>query len=556
MPNFGDSRAKDLVRRHEQMKSARGNYNSMWQEIADRIFPRQAEFVAKRSAGEKRTERQFDSTAPLALERFAAALHSLLTPSTQMWHRLRVVDEDLNKSRDVRVYLDSVTELLFRARYRTDANFSSQMSEVYMSLGAFGTGVLFVDEWPGIGLAYKAIHLAEVYLAENAAGRVDTVHREYEYTARQIAQRFSMEPKDLPEKVRAALERGDEQSKFTLLHCVSPNDERHPGRLDWRGWPIKSCDVLLEGCTLLRESGYRTMPYAVSRYVTSPREVYGRGPACTVLPDIKMVNEMEKTTMRAGHRAVDPPLLLQYDGALTSFQNTPGALNWGGMDEQGRPTVQPVDNRAQLPWAFEMIDAKRRVIQDAFLITLFQILVETPQITATEALLRAQEKGALLAPTMGRQQSELLGPIIERELDILGRAGQLPEDVPEELAALGGEVDIEYTSPLARLQRSEEGVAILRSIEALAPLAQINPRALRRVNADKALQVLWEINGAPAEVLYSDEDLAAMDEAEQETIEAQQLLEAAPVAASAAKTMAQAQQIAAQTPNVTGALGA
>lgn len=546
--NFtNDSRAKELLRRHERMKSSRTNFDSHWQEIADRVLPRASEFTGKKTPGQKRTERQFDSTAPLALERFAAALHSLLTPSTQQWHKLRVSDDNLNKSRDVRVYLDQVAQFLFRARYRTDANFASQLTEVYMSLGAFGTGVLFVDEWPGYGLVYKAIHLAECYLQENAVGRIDTLHREYEYTARQCLQAFGFDA--LTPKMKAALEKGGDEP-FTIVHCVYPNDDRKHGRMDYRGWPISSMHMAVEGCAVLREGGYRTMPYSVSRYVTSPREVYGRSPAMTVLPDIKMVNEMEKTTIRAGHRMVDPPLLLQNDGALTSFQVTPNALNWGTMDEQGRAKVQALEFRGQLPWVFEMADAKRKLIQDAFLITLFQILVDSPQMTATEALLRAQEKGALLAPTMGRQQNELLGPTIERELDILGRAGQLPDEVPQELQDIGGQVDIEYTSPLARLQRADEGVAIMRSLEAMAPIAQVDPTVYRRVNADKALQVLWEINGAPPDVLRSDEELQAMDEKQQEAVDTQMLIEAAPAAASAAKGMMEAQALAQQQPAV------
>ena len=543
--NMNDSRAKELLRRHERMKSSRSTWESLWTEIAERIMPRANEFTGKKTPGTKRTERQFDSTAPLALERFAAALHSLLTPSTQQWHGIGLNDEEQDRLRDVRIFCEAMTRSLFRARYRTDANFASQMTEVYMSLGAFGTGVLFVDEWPGMGLVYKAVHLAECYLQENAVGRIDTVHREYDYTARQCAQAFGYDM--LTPKMKAALEKGSDEC-FTIVHCVYPNEERTYGRMDRKGWPIASYHMAVEGAAILRESGYRTMPYAVSRYVTSPREVYGRSPAMTVLPDVKMINEMEKTTIRAGHRMVDPPLLLQADGALTSFQMTPNALNWGGIDDQGRPTAQQLEFRGQLPWVFEMADAKRKVIQDAFLITLFQILVETPTMTATEALLRAQEKGALLAPTMGRQQNELLGPTIEREIDILGRAGQLPSDVPQEVIDSGGHIEIKYTSPLARLQRSEEGVAIARVIEAVTPLAQIDPRAIRRINADKALQILAEIHGAPAEILRSDDELEAMDQQEQQAVDMQNLIDAAPVAAQSAKALMEAQALAQQQP--------
>lgn len=544
---MNESRADEVIRQHESMKSLRGNWENMWQEIADRIFVRQADFVSKRSPGEKRTERIFDSTASLSLERFAAAMSSVNTPSTQQWHELRMTDPDFMGSIQVKQYLDKVTKTLFRARYRPSANFVGQIIEVYLSLGAFGTGVLLVDEFPGVGLYYKAIHLAECYIAENSQGMVDTVHREYEYTAHQIIERFGM-VQGMPGKVKDCYEKGDRDTKFKLIHCVKPNPERKSDRMDYRGKKFISYDVLCEGKVLMRESGYNTMPYCVARYSTSPREIYGRGPASLVLPDIKVLNEMEKTTLRAGHKAVSPPLLLSDDGTLTSFNATPDALNYGALDEQGNPRVRALDTGANLPWAFEMADAKRRVIQDAFLVTLFQILVDSPSMTATEALLRAQEKGELLSPTGGKLQNELLGPMIERELDILGRAGQFPEDVPEEVQESGGQIEIEYTSPLARMQRSDDGVAILRSIEQLAPLAQIDPRALRRINADKALKELWEINGAPASILYTDEELAAMDDQEAAQAEAAQLLEAAPIAANAAKTMAQAQQVASQTP--------
>ena len=52
-----------------------------------------------------------------------------------------------------------------------------------------------------------------------------------------------------------------------------------------------------------------------------------------------------------------------------------------------------------------MLDQRHRSINDAFLVTLFQILVDSPSMTATEAMLRSQEKGALLAPTSSRRRN-------------------------------------------------------------------------------------------------------------------------------------------------------
>lgn len=540
-----DNRVDEVIREQEQMAGDRGVWEEHWKEIAERVLPREDWFQASdKTPGEKRTEKVFDATAGLALERFAAAMESMLTPRTMKWHKLAVQDPELLQNQAVQTYLDEVTNLLFRIRYSPKANFASQVHENYMSLGAFGSGALFVDDIVGFGIRYKSIHLSEIYFSENHVGIVDKVHRKFQLTARQAAEKWGEDK--LPTKIRNCLEKSPEQ-KFDFIHCVKPNDDIQRNRRDYRGMPYVSYYVSLEERAMLSEGGYQSFPYAISRYVTAPKEIYGRSPAMTVLPDIKMLNEMSKTVIRAAHKVVDPPLLLQEDGVLQAFNTRPGALNYGGVDDQGRQVVQPLQTNARVDIGMDMMEQRRRVINDAFLITLFQILVETPNMTATEAMLRAQEKGALLAPTMGRQQSEMLGPLIERELDILGRAGALPP-MPEALAERGGEVDIEYVSPLNRSQRAEEGVAILRTLESVVPLAQIDPSVMMIFNPEQIARELAEINGVPAKILRSQEQIDEMKEQQAEQAQAQALLQAAPIAANSAKTLAETAQVAGNVP--------
>ena len=540
-----DSRVADIIREHEQMVSDRGVWEEHWREIAERVLPRQDWFQASnKTPGEKRTEKVFDATAGLALERFAAAMESMLTPRTMRWHKLKVRNPAISDNKAIQAYLDEVTNILFQVRYNPKANFASQVHENYMSLGAFGTGAIFIDDVIGTGIRYRSIHLSEVYFCENYAGIIDKVHRKFEMTARQAAQRWGVER--LPEKVRAALEKQPE-TKFEFIHCVKPNDDMMPGRRDYRGMPYVSYYISTDGKSIISEGGFRTMPYAVSRYVTAPKEIYGRSPAMTVLPEIKMINEMSKTVIRAAHKIVDPPLLLQEDGVLQAFNARPGALNFGGVNERGEQMVQPLQTGARVDIGMDMMEQRRKVINDAFLITLFQILVESPNMTATEAMLRAQEKGALLAPTMGRQQSEMLGPMIERELDILATAGVLPP-MPDELAEMGGDVEIEYVSPLNRAQRAEEGVAILRTLESVTPLAQIDPSVMMIFNPEMIARELSEINGVPAKVLRSREEIEAMKMEQAQMAEAQQLLQAAPVVANSAKALAETAAMAGQVP--------
>lgn len=540
-----DTRADDIIRRQEKMQTDRAVFEQHWREIAERILPRKDHFRVNRQVGDKHTERVFDATANLALDRFAAAMESMLTPRTQMWHKLRVTDDYFNEMPEVQEWLDEVTKILFMVRYSPRANFASQAHECYIDLGAFGTSTLFIDELVGRGIRYRSIPLNECFVAENHQGIIDTVHRRFPMTARQAAQRFG-EAK-LAEAIKRALEKNPEQS-FDFIHCVKPNEERKNGRRDYRGMQYSSYYVSLEGREIIGEGGYRHMPYAVGRYTTSPKEVYGRSPAMTVLPDIKMVNEMSKTIIRAAHKIVDPPLLLQDDGALAAMDLRPGALNFGGVNDQGQQLVHALQTGARVDIGEEMLDQRRKLINDAFLVTLFQILVDAPQMTATEAMLRAQEKGALLAPTMGRQQSEFLGPLIDRELDILLNAGVLPPP-PDVLVNEGLEISPEYVSPLNKAQRADEGVAIMRTIEAVMPLAQIDPGVLDVFNPVEISRELAEINGVPAKVLRSAEEIAAIKQQQAQAQQAQMLLQAAPVAAQSAKNFAEAQSIASAAPS-------
>jgi hypothetical protein len=269
--------------------------------------------------------------------------------------------------------------------------------------------------------------------------------------------------------------------------------------------------------------------------VQAPGEIYGRSPAMEVLPAIKTLNEEKKTMLRTGHKKVDPVMLVHDDGILDTLSARPGAVVSGGVNADGRQLVHtlPVGD---LQAGHELMQLEMTAINDAFLVTLFQILVETPQMTATEVLERAREKGMLLSPTAGRQQSEYQGPLIERELDVLAQQGMLPP-MPPALRELGGEYQVEYTSPLARAQRAEEASGFMRWTETLLNVAAQtqDPSALDHVDFDVAAPELADIMAVPIRWVRPMDAIKAIREGRQQQAETQQMIEAAPAAASMMK---------------------
>lgn len=547
-PVNGDgSVASDIVRFQTQMENERANWDNLYRQIGQYVFPRGDLFnTTMLTQGQLRGEKVFDNTPTLALDHFGAALDSLITPRTEKWHGLRCQDEAMNDIDEVREYLESVRDILFAARYSPHANFASQMHEFYLSLGAFGTAAIFIDDDMGTGLRYRALHLSELYITENFQGKIDRVHRKFSLSARQAAQQFGYD--NLPEPMQKCLEKpGQEMTPFDFLHCVCPNEEIDERRMDHKGMAFCSYYVAAQAKMIVQMGGYRTMPYAVGRYVTGPRETYGRSPAMTVLRDIMSLNEMGKLVLREGQLHTSPPILLNEDGALQAFQMRPGYLNYGMLSDDGEPLAKAMRPEGDMQIGLELIQDKRKGINDAFLISLFQILVENPNQTATEALLRAQEKGQLLGPTLGRQQSETLGIMIEREIDILSMAGQLPP-MPDVLKQAHVGIDVEYTSPLNRLQKSDEAVGILRLIEAAGPLAQIDPGVLKIIDTDKAFRQLANSFGTPAKVIRSEDEMASIRDEEAQKAQTDQLLAAAPVVASTIKDLSQAQATGANVP--------
>lgn len=535
--------AGEIVEEYSRLSGERGNWDVHWTEIAQRVIPAEEKRFLSRgnltAAGEKRTEFIYDSTAQVALNRFAAILDSLLTPRNQTWHRLRASDPRLNKDKSVREWFDTVNSYLFKYRYAPKANFASQNQQNFKSLGAYGSSCMFVDKLfgPQKGIRYRHIHLSEVYFVENHQGIVDRCYRYFSLTARQAVQKFGEE--NVPKEIK---EIENKETLFWFVHCVKPREDRDPYRKDFKGMEYGSYYVSITHRQLVDEGGFHTFPYAISRYEQYPGEVYGRSPAMDVLPAIKTLNEEKKTMLRQGHRQVDPVLLTHDDGIVDTFSMRSGAINAGGVTADGRPLVHalPVGN---LQIGKELMDDERMLIKDAFLTSIFQILTESPQMTATEVLERSKEKGILLAPTIGRQQSEYLGPMIDREIDLLAQERLIPP-IPQALREAKGEYHIQYDSPLSRAQRAEEGSGLGRTVETFLPIVNItqNPECLDYLDLDKAVPEVADIQGVPQRWIKSAEEVQKIRAQRNQDKQAAQATAAGPAAAALIKAQTVAGQ--------------
>jgi hypothetical protein len=102
-----------LVRRYERLVSARRNWETLWQELAEFLLPRKSNVTIQRTPGMRQTQRLFDSTPIHANELLASSMQGALTSAAVQWFRLRTREEALLESPDVRLWLEQVARMMY-----------------------------------------------------------------------------------------------------------------------------------------------------------------------------------------------------------------------------------------------------------------------------------------------------------------------------------------------------------------------------------------------------------------------------------------------------------
>jgi hypothetical protein len=265
-----------------------------------------------------------------------------------------------------------------------------------------------------------------------------------------------------------------------------------------------------------------------------------------VLPSIKTLNAEKKDFLTQGHRA-GVPVLLTTDDGIVDFSMRPGALNKGGWSPEGHPLVGTLP-AGDIAITDKMMDEDRALINGAFLVDLFKVLLDDPKIySATQVVEMMSQRGILIAPSIGRQQSEYLGPMTERELDVLADQQLLPP-MPPRLREAQGEYKIVYASPLARDQRSQEVAGFTRTLDLANNIAQTtgDPSILDRFDFDTALPEIANIQSTPERWMADDELMAQKRQQRAKLMQQQQQIQALPAQAAMVKANATAAKAGAQ----------
>lgn len=580
--------AEDIINRADKLAQHRSQWAVVWRDVARLTVPSEnistamntivAGIPANRSgfggmAGPNSTQTVkniYDNTGMMCVDRLAAGMESLVTPQSEKWHGLSADDIHHGKqTTEESIYLERLRNFQFATRYDPRAGFIPAHQKAMRSCIAFGTGIVFAEEDDGrarpgdppLIVRYRYCPITESLLGANDQGNVDTNYRVIVYTVKQLVQKFGIDK--VSAQVRALYNGGgkDIDRMITVIHAVCPREEMGSSALygTVRGSAIASYYVERDTKHLLSEGGFFEFPFAIYHWLQHDNGPYAESPVMLALSEIKSLQAMGKSELRAFAQWTDPPMGLVNDGVMNRVNLNPRAMNIGAIGPDGSRRVQPLITAQNPDFAEKVMETRRMGVKETLYINLFQILIKNPQMSATEAMLRANEKGELLGPAGGKIQMAL-AVLADREIGIFERRGIFtPRSSFAPPASLQGKsVSVRFTSPLDRMRRANEGVGIQRMLEIVLPLAKVKPNVVDKFDFDDIINNLQEILGAPASSLVTEEVLKAAREQtgqKQNTIEqlgaGQQAADIAKAGSIAGRNMG---ETATQAPQIASAL--
>lgn len=522
----GSENIPALARRYKALLRNRAPWDSAWQSLADHFLPTRCRLEPQDGATEEGpmlNRGLVDATGILAMRTLAAGLQGGLTSPARPWFRLSLDDADLARSRPGQAWLDEVAARMRSVFQRS--NFYNAMHTLYGELGTFGTAFVFELADPAQGFRFVPLCAGEYALDCDAARRVDTVFRRNSMTLRQITQAFGRAA--LPENLREAASRTPDERR-NVIQAVFPRQEQSPGTLSATRMPVASV-YWLEGRDggehPLRVSGFRSFPGFGPRWDVAGNDVYGRSPAMDALPDCRMLQQMGITTLKAIHKAVDPPMSVAAGLRSVGLDLTPGGVNYvdsapGQSPQAATPLLQI---NPDLSTARKAMESVQEQIRRGLYNDLFKLVLEGRSgVTASEIAAREEEKLVLVGPVLERLHNELFNPLMDRTFECMRQLDMLPP-CPPELA--GRRLRVEFVSLLAQAQKLVGVNAADQYMALTLKASSAWPEALDTLNVDQMLDTYAESLGLPVSLTRPPEERKQLREARAEAAQAQALAE-------------------------------
>jgi len=564
-------------------KTRRAQWEAVWELIAKYMTQRKQGFSsgsAGIAAGNFYTSEDVtDNTAGQALQTMVSSLDGALWKKGRTF-RIVVPRQYKGGRQEVK---DFYSEINARANEQIEherSGWGTARQEALLEGSAFGTdaiGVFRNDKFGQPGntnkLEYRALPLKNLYVFEDAQGRVYKEFYEFEFDAFQLVREYG-EVARTP-KVVAALDANNRDTKFKVCWVVRPREEFTGATEGVLSYSYESIHILEDDKIVVRQSGFNGNSIIVSRFYKNEGEEYGRSPGYTALSPTVELNALVEIITKGGELSILPSWYVLDDGTFGNgtIDRSPGGvipIDATSSRITGMAPIGQIGTVGPLAPAMKLFEYLVNEVKAHFLNDKLTDLNNSTRMTLGEAQIRNELRSDNTGAIFSRQIDEKLTPVIRRSLAILEEDGELgveagseldikmlaagkrPLLIPDEILELrdqGVEIyPIEFISPAARILRSEETRGMISLWQFAAGFSGVVPELLLWLDKKKTMPIVRDLYGAPPDAIVSEEEfekaLAAYQESQAAAAQMQQAQIAAEVGAkqgSAAQQNAQAE---------------
>jgi len=562
----GGSREYDLavktVQRQRRLEEDRKLIDSAWSDIDDYMLPRRAVYnlgqQRGRDRGDKVGEKIYDGTAGSSGLDLADAFQGHSASPGMKWWGLNFLSKEARHDVILKRWQDEAEETA--SYYMAESNLYNELNECFVDGVFYCTATMSVPIWlPGENkLSFQTMHPREIFIARDWQGKINLYHRKFPLSGRQIIQEFGKDK--LPPTMVQSIDQNPFRT-YQVIHAIYPREERDVAKLTPQNKKIASVWVLEEQKVVLRESGFDYWPMITWCWRLSSMETYGRGPGIDTIYDAVTGNSMMKTLLNTGQMLLQPPLIADQD-LKTKIKLTPGGITWRESPNQKVERLyEPSPNYAV---GVDAIQRMREELRDKFKAKTFTLLSQLTAMTQRMNLVQTAEiqgeKAALMIPMAGRNQSELLVPLVQSTWRVLARNGKLPPPPPSVMRYLKTNVAVRFFGPMAIAQkRFLELQGINPALDRLAEIGKEFPELKQamddHLDPDETFSKIWEAYGAPAQVQRDPATLQQVRMQRMKMIQAQQKIAMAERLAKGYKDVNAAPEEGSPAESLMGAFG-
>ena len=476
--------------------SAQANIRTLWQDTGDFLYP-YVNITSTFAEGTPRTRQIYDMTPMLDAEDMISGLKHAMIPAGQNFFAIKVGEDD-KLSDSTQRYISMLTQTSHEHIF--NSNFITEIDEVLRSLIIFGPASIFSEWTPKTGLNYRNTVIGTYQFIENEKRLIDGIILSVKYTPKQAIGEFG-EDNVGKSVTEANKDPKKSNEKFEFIYLILPREQINPNlsQAVSSNMPWEEQVVAVKDKVTVMESGFPQFPYHSARWKRPANEVHGRGIGTEMLPQIKVLDRMNRDFNEVGNKFANPAMQKHQsvEGPVRTF---PGACNT--VREMGN--IAPLGLEGNFAITEASLERQTGIIDRAFFKNEFSPLegLTGDRRTTLEIRERIRQTWHKIGPPVARIWFELMTGLIQRSILLLIRNGAV-EQPPPELEGVG--FGLEFVSPFALELRSQQARAFQEWASIVGEMESVFPGAIDNVDSDDAIIRLGHTLGVNAEDMASEE---------------------------------------------------